>query len=174
MLGEIYSTSGIYYASCPNNACVPVFLTLFFSDVLELHNWHVEKLEAHPLFAPIPTEELEVLLNVLGPIPPEAEHSSAVEDTDVSHRYLGVSEVEFDGSEKATTADALALRAILAQTEESKKVGRLGGKKYFAVYRRLSDDECLGPSLSSEGSNTHGLPALFAPPATSAWQELWN
>jgi hypothetical protein len=40
-----------------------------------------------------------------------------------------------------------AVTAILEETEESKKVARLGGKKYFAVYRRRDDSELKQPLL---------------------------
>jgi hypothetical protein len=33
------------------------------------------------------------------------------------------------------------VRAMIEKTEESKKVARLNGKKFFAVYRKLSDEE---------------------------------
>ena len=35
----------------------------------------------------------------------------------------------------------IAVRTMIEKTEESKKVARLNGKKYFAVYRKLSDEE---------------------------------
>ena len=33
------------------------------------------------------------------------------------------------------------MKAMSEDTEESKKVARGGGKSYFAVFRRLSDEE---------------------------------
>lgn len=63
----------------------------------ELHNWHVEKCDAHPYFKRLPDEEV--------------------------------------------LANDPAVRCILEDTEEGKKVARLGGSKHFAVYERLADGE---------------------------------
>jgi tRNA (guanine-N7-)-methyltransferase len=75
------------------------------TDVKELHDWHVAKCNAHPMF-----EQLTV-------------HDS--------------NESEF---EKDAINDP-CIHAMYTETEEGKKVARNGGKKYFAVYRRIGDDE---------------------------------
>jgi tRNA (guanine-N7-)-methyltransferase len=40
-----------------------------------------------------------------------------------------------------------AVKAMLEETEEGKKVARLGGRKYFAVFRRLSEAELASPKI---------------------------
>jgi tRNA (guanine-N7-)-methyltransferase len=40
-----------------------------------------------------------------------------------------------------------AVTAMLEETEESKKVSRLGGKKHFAVFRRLRESEIISSPL---------------------------
>eukprot|EP01034_Spumella_vulgaris_P027522 gene27522-34250_t len=67
------------------------------TDVEELHNWHVEKIDAHPYFRRLNDEEI--------------------------------------------LASDPAVRCILEDTEEGKKVARLGGRKHFAVYERIADGE---------------------------------
>lgn len=63
----------------------------------ELHNWHVEKIDAHPYFVRIPNEEVQ--------------------------------------------ASDPAVRCMVEDTEEGKKVARMGGRKHFAVYERRADGE---------------------------------
>lgn len=41
-----------------------------------------------------------------------------------------------------------SVNAMLVQTEEGIKVARLGGNKYFAVFRRRQEDELPKPQLS--------------------------
>lgn len=41
-----------------------------------------------------------------------------------------------------------AVRAMLELTEEGIKVARLGGKKYFAVFRRRLESELPSPSIN--------------------------
>lgn len=41
-----------------------------------------------------------------------------------------------------------AVSAMLVQTEEGIKVARLGGNKYFAVFRRRTEEELPPPQLS--------------------------
>ena len=65
-------------------------------DVEELHQWHVEKCDAHPLFRRLSDEELE---------------------------------------------GDRCIDAMTSETEESKKVARMGGRKFLAVYERLGEDE---------------------------------
>jgi hypothetical protein len=45
--------------------------------------------------------------------------------------------------------DAPEVRAMLDETEESKKVARMGGKKFFAVFRRKNDFELPKPAIFS-------------------------
>lgn len=68
------------------------------TDVKELHEWHVEKCNGHPMFARVPDTEAE-------------------EDP--------------------------CVQAMKVETEEGKKVARNGGDKYYAVYRRIADDDAL-------------------------------
>lgn len=63
----------------------------------ELHNWHVEKIDAHPYFVRIPNEEVQ--------------------------------------------ASDPAVRCMIEDTEEGKKVARMGGRKHFAVYERRADGD---------------------------------
>ena len=81
-----------YHSNVVNYFC---FFCFFFSDVEELHKWHVEKCEAHPCFRRVPDSEV--------------------------------------------LASDPAVRTMLEDTEESKKVARLGGNKHFAVFERLPD-----------------------------------
>lgn len=62
------------------------------TDVLELHEWHVAKVDGHSLFRRVPDEE---------------------------------------------AAEDLGVQLMSEETEESKKVARCGGKKYWAVYERV-------------------------------------
>ena len=39
------------------------------------------------------------------------------------------------------------MRAIIEETEEGKKVARMGGSKYYAVYRRITDEEFPQPAI---------------------------
>ena len=43
--------------------------------------------------------------------------------------------------------DDPAVRAMYEETEEGKKVARLGGQKFFAVFERLPDDEIIRSPL---------------------------
>ena len=74
----------------------PDALLYTITDVPDLHQWHVDKCDAHPMFIRIPDEEI---------------------------------------------MDDPCVRAMTDDTEESKKVARLKGKKFFAVYRRLREEE---------------------------------
>ncbi|KAG7346574.1 tRNA guanine-N7-methyltransferase [Nitzschia inconspicua] len=65
------------------------------TDVKELHDWHVEHCDKHPLFERISESEL---------------------------------------------ADDPCVKAMQTETEESKKVDRNCGNKYYAVYRRIQQD----------------------------------
>jgi len=40
-----------------------------------------------------------------------------------------------------TVEEDVCVRIMQEETEEGKKVARLGGRKHFAVFRRLHDDE---------------------------------
>ena len=81
------------------------------TDVEELHGWHVRKLDAHPLF-----------------------------------RRLGKSHGE-DGTEgsdqggKELMESDPAVRAMVEETEEGKKVARAGNSKYWAVFERIPEAE---------------------------------
>lgn len=84
------------------------------TDVKELHDWHVRHCDAHPLFRRL-----------------------LVVDGDES---------EGDDSEAAAVRQAMeaadpCLRAMQTATEESQKVDRNGGRKYYAVYQRIPDAE---------------------------------
>ncbi|ACI65140.1 predicted protein [Phaeodactylum tricornutum CCAP 1055/1] len=66
------------------------------TDVKELHEWHVEKCERHPLFRRVEDEIAEI---------------------------------------------DPCVQAMKIETEESKKVARAGGEKYYAVFERISIDQ---------------------------------
>ena len=74
------------------------------TDVVDLHQWHVQKCDAHPCF-----ERL------------------------------------CEGEESRLMAEDPAVKAMVEETEEGKKVARSGGSKYFAVYRRRADEELPRP-----------------------------
>jgi hypothetical protein len=46
-----------------------------------------------------------------------------------------------DGGPLPTVEEDVCVRIMQEETEEGKKVARLGGRKHFAVFRRLHDDE---------------------------------
>lgn len=81
----------------------------------ELHDWHVAKLSAHPCFVQV----------------------------------AGGSRNTGGGATAAETIVTMAeegevdpcIAATLQDTEESKKVARNNGKKYYAVFRRLDETE---------------------------------
>jgi len=75
------------------------------TDVKDLHEWHVEKCDAHPLFVRLNNDEMY-------------------------------------------SKDA-AVRAMIEETEEGKKVARNGGEKFYAIYRRKRDDEMPAPIINS-------------------------
>jgi tRNA (guanine-N7-)-methyltransferase len=66
------------------------------TDVQELHEWHVDKCNNHPLFRRLPESDLK------------------------NDSCVGLMKNE---------------------TEESQKVARAGGEKYYAVYERIRDEE---------------------------------
>lgn len=74
------------------------------TDVKELHEWHIAKCDAHPLFRRL---------------------AQTGDDQQ---------------NELQETADP-CIHAMKTETEESKKVDRNKGSKYFAVYERLDDSE---------------------------------
>ena len=77
------------------------------TDVEALHDWHMEKCSAHPLFAQLSPEELQ---------------------------------------------DDAAVDAMITETEEGKKVARAGNDKYWAVFRRIPDEEADFPRLFAGSS----------------------
>ena len=80
------------------------------SDVLELHQWHVEKCSDHPLFALVAC--------------------SSESSTSLTASAAGKEEEE-----------DICIKLMQEETEEGKKVARLGGRKHFAVFRRLDEGE---------------------------------
>lgn len=55
--------------------------------------------------------------------------------------------------ERLSDEDSLAndpcASMLFTETEEGKKVTRLGGKKFFAIFRRRTDDELPPPAVLS-------------------------
>lgn len=97
------------------------------SDVLELHQWHLEKCNEHPLFALVAC-------------------SSSSSSSSGAVNGSGTSSGEREGEED------VCIKLMQEETEEGKKVARLGGRKHFAVFRRLNDDEMIqrqysGPAM---------------------------
>ena len=45
--------------------------------------------------------------------------------------------------------DDPGVQAMLEETEESKKVARNGGRKHFAVFRRIDDSDLRKPDMLS-------------------------
>ena len=81
----------------------------------DLHDWHVEKCSAHPCFAPV-----------------AAGSRNTVNKTNPNISTVTLAE---EGQEDPCIA------AMLQDTEESKKVSRNNGQKYYAVFRRRSEEE---------------------------------
>jgi tRNA (guanine-N7-)-methyltransferase len=78
------------------------------TDVRDLHDWHVDKCDAHPLFQKLTEEEME---------------------------------------------KDVCVTLMKTTTEEGKKVtreGRFGHEMYYAVYRRVNDDEATTGSVTAE------------------------
>lgn len=90
-------------------------------DVPELHEWHVEKCNAHPCFELVASGSRNVVEN------DKKQKISVDECTSPEHG------VEQDP----------CIEAILEDTEESKKVRRNDGPKFYAVYRRITLEEEL-------------------------------
>mmetsp|Transcript_39368 Transcript_39368/g.95225 ORF Transcript_39368/g.95225 Transcript_39368/m.95225 type:complete len:377 (-) Transcript_39368:127-1257(-) len=91
------------------------------TDVKELHDWHVEKCNAHPMFE---------LLTV------------------------------HDGNESNFKKDAIddpCIHAMYKETEESKKVARNGGKKYFAVYQRINDVDVVDGDAQNSANKKNSI-----------------
>ena len=68
-------------------------------------------------------------------------HNWHVEKT-TAHPY-------FERISDDSVRDAPEVQAMLEETEESKKVARMGGKKFFAVFRRREDTELPEPAIYS-------------------------
>eukprot|EP00934_Nitzschia_sp_Nitz4_P001847 Nitzschia sp. Nitz4//scaffold362_size15054//13434//14288//NITZ4_008903-RA/size15054-processed-gene-0.3-mRNA-1//1//CDS//3329549253//1847//frame0 len=81
------------------------------TDVKELHEWHVAKCDAHPLF-----------------------------------RNLAKSD---ENGTSALEKEDPCIHAMKTETEESKKVDRNKGSKYYAVYERVDNSELESPSVKS-------------------------
>lgn len=95
--------------------CYLPHATDIFVDVKELHDWHVEKLSAHPCFVQVAGGSR----NTGG--------GKTASDTIVTLAEDGESDP--------------CIAATLQDTEESKKVSRNNGKKYYAVFRRLEESD---------------------------------
>jgi len=78
---------------------------IYYVDVKDLHEWHIEKCSNHPCFERIPDDE--------------------------------------------ALAHDPCTNMLFTETEEGKKVTRLGGKKFFAVFRRRAETELLRPIVYS-------------------------
>ena len=91
------------------------------TDVKELHDWHVNNCNAHPMFE---------LLTI------------------------------HDGDESNFKKDAIddpCIHAMYKETEESKKVARNGGKKYFAVYQRINDVEVANGDAQDSATTKNSI-----------------
>ena len=86
------------------------------TDVMELHEWHVAKCNAHPLFEPI-----------VGCAPAL---NDAIDD-------------------EIHTSDP-CIETMQTATEESQKVDRAGAAKYFAVYRRIPNNQVAVPACAND------------------------
>ena len=95
------------------------------TDVEELHNWHVQKCEAHPCFRRVPDDEAR-----LDP----------------------------------------GVRTMLEDTEESKKVARLGGNKHFAVYERIPDWNAETSGDESKGEKEDERDSKFSSHIMQLWE----
>ena len=82
-------------------------------DVKELHEWHVEKCTNHPGFVKV-----------------------AAGCRNIDNNNEDITELAEDGPEPDP-----CIAAIMDDTEESKKVHRNHGQKYYAVFRRLTEEE---------------------------------
>ena len=100
-----------------------------YIDVPELHEWHVEKCHAHPCFELVASGSRNVIEN---------------EDK------IKISVNECISPEHGVEHDP-CIDAILEDTEESKKVRRNDGPKFYAVYRRITLAEELQKASLIEG-----------------------
>ena len=55
----------------------------------------------------------------------------------------------FERISDAVLAEDPSVQAMLEETEESKKVARIGGRKHYAVFRRRHDIEVRDPDFLS-------------------------
>ncbi len=85
------------------------------TDVKDLHDWHVDKCSAHPCFEAVAAGSR----NTTNKADPSATTVTLAEEGETDP----------------------CIDAMLQETEESKKVARNNGQKYYAVFRRLTEDE---------------------------------
>jgi hypothetical protein len=104
------------------------------TDVKDLHDWHVDKLDAHPAFVRIPDEEVKDEPMLLA-MRDETEEGKKVRRISmpflISRIWLAFL---FDSNNSCASCFPL-------------QVSRNGGDKHWAVYRRIADDEIAAPSL---------------------------
>ena len=94
------------------------------TDVKELHEWHVQKCDSHPLF------ERVVVHN--GGRGDDPDHQATAEKDD----------------------DDPCVQVMITETEEGQKVQRNRGSKYYCVYRRIGlDEESKHPALQWTADN---------------------
>ena len=125
-------------------------------DVKELHDWHVSKLSNHPNFIQVASgyrnipnntnntntsTSTTVINNIIETVDNTINTNTcdANTNTDTSNntdiQYMDYDEGEYEQDPCIT--------AILMDTEESKKVRRNKGPKYYCVFRRLTEEEIL-------------------------------
>jgi len=107
----------------------PGGLVYTITDVRDLHEWMVEKLEAHKSFERVRVRFLEedAQVNEEG-----AEENRIDDDKEEWERWTGRGGV---GQEEME----MCVRLMLRETEEGKKVERNKGEKFVAVFRRMED-----------------------------------
>ncbi|GAB7343157.1 hypothetical protein MBLNU457_1231t2 [Dothideomycetes sp. NU457] len=99
----------------------PGGLVYTITDVRDLHEWMVDKLDAHPSFERVQTGYLEGKEGGRG----DVEEWKSWED----QGGVGLEEME------------TCVRLMMTETEEGKKVERNKGEKFVAVFRRLEDPQ---------------------------------
>jgi len=96
------------------------------TDVQELHDWHVRMCDSHPLFRRIDSDDSdEGNSNCGGGTNGDRDSNADSNNSD----------------NRMNDEDRKCVAAMHDDTEEGQKVSRCGGKKYYAVYRRVPDAE---------------------------------
>ena len=129
-----------------------------YIDVKELHDWHVSKLSNHPNFVPVASGYRNIPSNALintestNSNPPtlnidqettnstNQDSTNSTDSTSTTTTPVPISYYDYDEGDYANDP---CITAILMDTEESKKVRRNKGPKYYCVFRRITEEELM-------------------------------